>query len=96
LSPRTHAPIEVFAVQEISFIERPNVRDHLPVHHHAGAGNRLDLGWPFGERILGAEGNREVGKGGAGVISPSQKSAQGRTTASATYAGPRPALKGQD
>jgi hypothetical protein len=51
-SPRAHAPIEIFAVQEISFIERPNIRDHLPAHHHAGAGNRLDLGWPVGERIL--------------------------------------------
>ena len=27
--PNTHAPIEVFAMQEMSFIERPYIRDHL-------------------------------------------------------------------
>jgi hypothetical protein len=48
---RAHAPIEVFAMQEISFIERPYIRDRLSAHHHAGAGNCLDLDGVVRKRI---------------------------------------------
>jgi hypothetical protein len=58
-SPSAQAPIKVFAVEEISFIERPYIRNHLPAHHHASAGNCLDLDWPFRERILVQE---EIGE----------------------------------
>jgi hypothetical protein len=50
-STRAHAPIEVFAMGKILFIEQPYVRDHLRAHHHAGAGNCLDLDWPVRKRI---------------------------------------------
>ena len=48
---RAHAPIKVFAMEEISFIERPYIRDRLSAHHHAGAGNRLDLDGVVRKRI---------------------------------------------
>jgi len=44
-SPRAHAPIEVFAMQ------RPYIRDRLSAHHHAGAGNCLDLDRVVRKRI---------------------------------------------
>jgi hypothetical protein len=50
-SPRAHAPIEIFAMKEISFIERPYVRDHLSAHHHVGPRNCLDLDRPLRKRI---------------------------------------------
>ena len=50
-SPRAHAPVEVFAMQEISLIERPYIRDRLSAHHHAGAGNCLDLDRVVRKRI---------------------------------------------
>jgi len=38
-------------MQEISFIERPYIRDRLSAHHHAGAGNCLDLDGVVRKRI---------------------------------------------
>jgi hypothetical protein len=38
-------------MQEISLIERPYIRDRLSAHHHAGAGNCLDLDRVVRKRI---------------------------------------------
>src|ERR1700693_5004679 len=40
---KSHAPIEVFNVQEIGLIHRTDGGSRGPSHHHAGARNRLDL-----------------------------------------------------
>jgi hypothetical protein len=55
----THAPIEVFAVEKIPFIERSYICNHFPAHHHTGTGDSLYL-----DRLLrkGLMVQKEIGR----------------------------------
>jgi len=49
---KTHAPVQVFAMKEIFFIQTPDLRQRLTLHHHAGTGNRLDCNRTIRQRLL--------------------------------------------
>ena len=43
LLPKAHAPVEIFTVHEIAFVERPDIFVRFTPHQHASDGNRLDI-----------------------------------------------------
>lgn len=41
----THAPVQVFTVQKVAFIQSADIFVCLTGNQHTGAGNRFDLYW---------------------------------------------------
>jgi len=56
---KSHAPIKVLAMEEILFIEKTDRGHRCAAHHHAGAGNCLNVDRRRRQRLLMQQ---EVGK----------------------------------
>jgi hypothetical protein len=50
--PEAHAPVQIFAVQKITFIPEPNIFDCFATYQHECAGNSLHLQRIFWKRLL--------------------------------------------